>query len=158
MLSLFLYKPKDIVQQQRLLVLGALGLATASITILTLLYLPPDPRFYSWIRGLTFFLWADLLILLPIATAILISAIAALIHTNSVQVPGVLPKPPLSVKKLVDEGPYPAWRSRAFSGGSPQKINVPVGTDQCWASAAPCSPLVPPRREELTAEPPLVRP
>jgi hypothetical protein len=119
--------------------LFALSAATTIVSLIILVAFPPDPRFYSWMRSLTFFLWVDLLLLLPVAAALLISSLAALISAFSIGKLSTLPQPKVSRKDSHSTSLFPSWRSRARAQTGSLQISIPTPTDQCWDTQPPCS-------------------
>jgi hypothetical protein len=126
-------------RQQGLEALLALAAATTIVALVILVAFPPDPRFYAWMRSLTFFLWVDLLLLLPVAAALLLSSLAALISAFSIGQLSTLPQPKVSRKESSSTSLFPAWRSRARGQTGSLPISIPTPTDQCWATPPPCS-------------------
>ena len=126
-------------RQRGLESLLALSAATTMVALLILVAFPPDPRFYAWMRGLTFFLWVDLLLLLPVAGALLLSGLAALISALAIGNLSTLPQPRVSRKESSSTSLFPSWRSRAKGQASSLQISIPTPTDQCWAVKPPCS-------------------
>jgi hypothetical protein len=126
-------------RQKGLESLFALSAATTMAALAILVAFPPDPRFYSWMRSLTFFLWVDLLLLLPVAAALLLSSLAALISAFSIGKLSTLPQPKVSRKESTSTSLFPYWRSRARGQTGSLQISIPTPTDQCWATKPPCS-------------------
>jgi hypothetical protein len=126
-------------RQQGLESLLALAAATTLVALVILVAFPPDPRFYAWMRSLTFFLWVDLLLLLPIAGALLLSGLAALISAFSIGTLSTVPQAKVSLKESSSTSLFPSWRSRARGQAGGLPIRIPSPTDQCWAAEPPCS-------------------
>jgi hypothetical protein len=116
----------------------SLSITTLAMVGLVLLVLPPNPRFYSWLGALAFFVGLDILSKRPLsalaAASLVATGIAARGHRPLL---GIVGQP--SYSKQVQQ-------LRALHGWSPiqpadrGEINRPVQGDQCWGIPSPCSP------------------
>jgi hypothetical protein len=116
----------------------ALSLSTLAAIVLMLLFLPPNPRFYSWLGVLAYFVALEMLNKRPV-TAILTACLVAASIAARGQRPllGVVGQPAhhqqlQSIKGL--HGWRPAQRNEVI------EINRPDRGDKCWAIPSPCSP------------------
>lgn len=122
-----------------LLRLTALSLSTTTMVVVALLLLPPNPRFFSWLGALAFFLALDCLrrrSLLALLGATLLSAAMALRGQKAMLVN--VGEPPSKTWTHVRGGLH-GWRQR--QPGETITIHQPLKGDQCWSIPAPCSPF-----------------
>lgn len=117
---------------------SALSISTLATIILMILFLPPNPRFYSWLGVLAYFVALDILSKRPLPAtffALLVSStIAARVHRPLL---GQVGQPAhhrdaLAVKSI--HGWQPAQRQETIY------INKPNQGDKCWGIPSPCSP------------------
>jgi hypothetical protein len=116
----------------------ALSLSTLAAIVLMLLFLPPNPRFYSWLGVLAYFVALDILSKRPLPAILAASLVAVSIAARGHRpLLGVVGQPahhqqlqPINVL----HGWRPAHREELI------KINKPDRGDQCWGIPSPCSP------------------
>lgn len=123
--------------------LAALSLTLMVLSLLTLLVLPPNPRFFPWVGALLAFAWGQLFVLFPIVGLMAVTTLMATIGFR-LQRPFLvgLGNEPFTTWTL-PPGQVSAWKSRQSSGkeGASPLIRSPINDDQCWAIQPPCSPF-----------------
>lgn len=118
----------------------AFSLATGFTSTLILLVLPPDIRFYSWIKAFSYFNFAEFLLISPLAGFL---AASALLMAIDVMFPGVVARkqiPAFQSHTFFADRHQALWKSRAVSPHSLVRVAKPLVGDQCWNAPPPCSP------------------
>lgn len=114
------------------------------VTILALLALPPNPRFFPWIGSLIGFEFTELVILYPLisllSSTMLMSLLSVRLQRSLLKSTG---PDPYSVRSLSKDQLY-GWHSRHES--SADSKGIPVRSprkDKCWSIQPPCTPYLP---------------
>ncbi|MFM8661133.1 MAG: hypothetical protein ACKOCI_07275, partial [Cyanobium sp.] len=114
------------------------SLACLITVIIALLFLPPNPRFFSWLGAASYFIGLRALALRPVLSMLIASLLAAgmaIRGKRSIFVEVGTPEyRSISEKKQAIHG----WQPTRT--GTSIKINQPVKGDQCWGIPAPRSP------------------
>lgn len=123
--------------------LAALSLTLVVLSLLTLLVLPPNPRFFPWVGALLAFAWGEMFMLFPIVGLMAITVLMAAIGFR-LQRPFLvgLGNEPFTTWTL-PPGQISAWKSRQpiDKQGATPFVRSPINDDQCWAIEPPCSPF-----------------
>jgi hypothetical protein len=126
--------------RRRWRVLAAFSLAAFVASLAVLLVLPPDPRFYAWLRPVTFFTIIHFLFLAPVVGVIAVTIFTTSIATFSHQPLASMKPAKIRITSYPSASLLPFWQSRARSQAEPVTVNSPLDGDQCWNVAPPCSP------------------
>ncbi|MFN9644904.1 MAG: hypothetical protein ACK6BG_07260 [Cyanobacteriota bacterium] len=116
----------------------SLSLACLITVIIALLVLPPNPRFFSWLGAVSYFIALRALALRPVLSmlvACLLAAGVAIRGKRSMFVEVGTPD-----YRWVTEQKQAILGWQPTSKGTSIRINQPVKGDQCWGIPAPCSP------------------
>lgn len=123
--------------------LTAVSLTLVVLCLLTLLVLPPNPRFFPWVGALLAFAWGELFLLFPIVGLMAVTLLMAVIGFR-LQRPFLvrLGNEPFTTWTL-PAGQISAWKSRQSidKEGAAPLVRSPINDDQCWAIQPPCSPF-----------------
>ncbi len=128
-------------RERRLLVLS---ICLIPVTLLALLVLPPNPRFFPWIGSLIGFEFAELVLLYPVisllATACMMSLVGLRLQRSLLKSTGV---ETYSIKTL-SRNQLHGWQSRYEAHEHNKGISVrSPREDKCWSIQPPCTPYLP---------------
>ncbi|MCT0208866.1 hypothetical protein [Synechococcus sp. CS-1332] len=129
------------IREQKLMHLSACLLP---VTVLALLALPPNPRFFPWIGSLIGFEFTELVIFYPLisllTSTLLMSLLSVRLQRSLLKATG---PEQYSIRSLSKNQLY-GWHSRHESAADSKGIQVrSPKKDKCWSIQPPCTPYLP---------------
>ena len=124
--------------KSELIVLFSSSVSMGIVGIIVLFVLPPEPRFYSWINGLSLFNSLQLILVSPFLGLVLFSFTAVGISVIFQTPMAIVKTPPMVIDSYARFKTF-KWRTRSTADHPNLIIRKPLKGDQCWSAEPPCT-------------------